>query len=171
MTSPRPLIHKIEVLSLILVGFNVTAAILATSSDSYVSYLKLPLLVGFGFYFIVALVVASQFTPLANSLYPNRSSDGDFDGLQLKDIKRLLLWSPLPHKVVGFIGLFVFCATLIAVGGVTWSTDSPFEQHHAVGIGLYVAALYAIASPVLAAFARLPSSADAQAKEIMANDA
>ena len=171
MTSPRPLIHKIEILSLILAGFNVTAAILAASSDFYVSYLKLPLLVGFGLYFIVALVVASQFTPLANSLYPNRSIDGEFDGLQLKDMKRLLLWSPRPHKVVGLLGLLVFCATLLAVGGVTWNTSSPFEQHHAIGIGLYVAALYAIASPVIAAFARLPSSADEQAKAIMANDA
>jgi hypothetical protein len=160
-----------EVLSLALAGFNVTAAILAASSDSYVSYLKLPLLVSFGFYFIVALIVASQLTPLANRLHPNRSSDGDFDGIQLKDLKRLLLWAPLPHKVVGFIGLFVFCATLIAIGGVTWSNSAPFEQHHAVGIGLYVAALYAVASPILAAFARLPSSADAQAKAIMANDA
>lgn len=171
MTCPRPLIKKIEVLSLILAGFNATAAILATTSDSYVSYLKIPLLVGFGFYFIVALIVASQFTLLANSLYPNRSSDREFDGLQLKDMKRLLLWSPRPHKIVGSIGLFVFFATLITVGGVTWNTSSAFERHHAVGIGLYVAALYAIASPVLAAFARLPSSADAQAKAIMANDA
>ncbi len=171
MTSPRPLIKKIEVLSLILAGFNATAAILATASDSYVSYLKLPLLFGFGFYFIVALIVALQLTALANSLYPNRSSEGEFDGLQLKDIKRLLLWAPRPHRVVGLIGLLVFCATLIAVGGVTWNTGSPFEQHHAVGIGLYVAALYAIASPVLAAFARLPSSADEQAKAIMENNA
>lgn len=171
MTSPRPLIHEIEVLSLILAGFNVTAAVLAASSDSYVSYLKLPLLVGFGFFFFVALVVASQFTPLANSLNPNRSIDGELDGLQFKHLKRLLLWSPRPHKIVGLLGLFVFCATMLGVGGVTWHTNSPFEQRHAIGIGLYVAALYAIASPVLAAFARLPSSAEEQAKAIMANDA
>lgn len=170
MTNPRSLIHKIEILSLILAGFNIAAAILATSNDSSVSYLKLPLLAGFGFYFIVAIVIASQITPLVNSLYPNRSSDTEFDGLKLKDIKRLLLWSPCSYKVVGLIGLFVFCTTLVVVGGVTWNISSPFEQHHAVGIALYVAALYAIATPVLAAFARLPSSADAQANAIKANE-
>ncbi len=155
---------------MILAGVNVAAVILVSSDSAYVSHLKLPLLIGFGFYFIVALTIASLFGQLANRLNPDRPTDGELDGLKLKDLKRVLQWSPRPYKIVGLLGLFSFCATFLVIGGVAWETKSPFERHHAIGIGLYVAALYAIALPVLAAFARLPSSVGEQIKVITGSD-
>lgn len=159
----RSAIRVAEYASLILATLNAAAAAWAASPGSDAGDLKVPLLLGFGFFFFIALLIASAFTRLARQLDPTRPTDGDLDGLRFKELRQLLLWSPVLHRVVGALGLLLFAGTLFAVGGVSWSTDSPFEQRHALGVALYVSALYAIASPVLAALARLPSGTDALA--------
>ena len=171
MTIGRSGIRAAECASLILVALNVAAAAWAASSGSAAGDLKVPLLVGFGFYFVVALLVASEFTLLARQLDPTQPTGGDLDGLGLRELRRLLLWSPVLHRVVGALGLLILVVTLFVVGGVTWTTDSPFDQRHAMGIALYVSALYAIASPILAALARLPSALEERASALRANDA
>ena len=170
MTIGRSSIRVAEYTSLVLATLSGAAAAWAASNSATADELKVPLLLGFGFYFVVALLIASQFTLLARQLDPTPPTSGDLDGLQFKELRRLLRWSPVLHKVVGALGLLILVVTLIAVGGVTWTTDSPFEQHHAMGIALYVSALYAIAAPVLAALARLPSAPEERAKALRAND-
>jgi hypothetical protein len=113
----------------------------------------------------------AQFTLLVRQLDPTQPTDGDLDGLQFNALRRLLRWPPVLHKVVGALGLLTLVVTLIAAGGVTWTTDSPFEQRHAKGIALYVSALYAIAAPVLAALARLPAAPEERVKALGADDA
>jgi hypothetical protein len=171
MTIGRSSIRVAEYTSLVLATLNGAAAAWAASNSSTAGELKVPLLLGFGFYFVVALLIASQFTLLARQLDPTQPTDGDLDGLQFNALRRLLRWSPVLHKVVGALGLLTLVVTLIAVGGVTWTTDSPFEQRHAKGIALYVSALYAMAAPVLAALARLPSAPEERVKALRANDA
>lgn len=157
MIIGRSSVRIAEYASLLLAFLNVAAAAWAASPTSDPGGLKVPLLLSFGFVFPVALLIASQFALLTRQLNPMQPTGGDLDGLQFKDLRRLLMWSPFLHKVVGVLGILVLVGTILLVGGVTWSTQSPFDQHHAVGIALYVSALYSIASPVLAALARLPS--------------
>jgi hypothetical protein len=171
MTTGRSGIRIAEWASLILATLNVAAAAWPASPGSAASDLKVPLLLGFGFYFVIALLIASQFTLLARQLDPTQATGGDLDSLQVKELRWLLLWSPVLHKVVGALGLLTFVVTLFVIGGVTWTTDSPFEHRHAMGIALYVFALYAIASPLLAALGRLPSAPDELARAFKANDA
>jgi hypothetical protein len=101
---------------------------------------------------------------LARQLDPTQPTGDDLDGLRIQELKRLLKWAPIPYRIAGVLGLLILALTLLTVGGVTWTTGSPFERRHAIGIGLYVAALYAIALPALAALARLPSAPDEEAK-------
>ena len=54
------------------------------------------------------------------------------------------------YRAVGLMGVLLLLGTLVRLGGVSWTTGSPFERRHALGIGLYLCALYSIASPVLA---------------------
>jgi hypothetical protein len=171
MIISRSSIHVAEYTSLVLATLNGAAAAWAASTSETADELKVPLLLSFSFYFAVALLIASQFTLLTRQLDPTQPTDGDLDGLQIKELRRLLRLSPALSKVFGAVGLLTLVVTLIAVGGVTWTTDSPFEQRHAMGIALYVSALYAIAAPVLAALARLPTAPEERAKALRANDA
>lgn len=171
MTIGRSSVRVAEYTSLVLATLNGAAAAWAASTNSTADELKLPLLLSFGLYFAVALLIASQLTLLTRQLDAMQPTDGDLDGLQFKELRRLLRLSPALHKVVGALGLLTLVVTLIAVGGVTWTTDSPFEQRHAMGIALYVSALYAIAAPVLAALARLPTAPEQRTKALRANDA
>jgi hypothetical protein len=163
-------VRAAEYLSLILAALNLAAAAWAASPGSAASGLKAPLLLSFGFCFVIALLIASQFNLLVRQLDPTQPTGGDLDGLSFKDLKRLLSRSPVLHRVVGALGIALFFVTLFSVGGVTWTTDSPFERRHAIGIALYVSALYAIATPILAALARLPSAPDELAQAFKASD-
>ncbi len=171
MTIGRSGVRLAEYASVFLAFLNGAAAAWAASPSFPVANLKVPLLSGFGFYFVVALLIASQFTLLARQLDPTQPTGGDLDGLQFRELRRLLRWSPVFHRVVGACGLLLLVVTLFVVGGVTWTTESPFEHRHALGIALYVSALYAIASPILAALARLPSGPDELTKGFKANEA
>jgi hypothetical protein len=160
MAIDRSGIRVAESASLILATLNLAAAAWASTPGSAVGDLKVPLLLSFGFYFVIALLLASQFTLLARKLDPTQPTDGDLDGLQVRELGRLLRWSPVLHKVVGGLGLLLLMVTILVRGSVTWTTESPFEHHHAIGIALYLSALYAITSPLLAALARLPLAPD-----------
>jgi hypothetical protein len=170
MAIGRTGLRAAEYVSLSLAALNLATAAWAASPGSVAGDLKVPLLLSFGFCFVIALLIASQFQRLARQLDPTQPTGGDLDGLSFKHLKRLLLRAPALHRVVGALGIALFFVTLFGVGGVTWTTDSPFERRHAIGIALYVSALYAIATPVLAALARLPSAPDELAQAFKASD-
>lgn len=171
MAIARSAVRVAECASLILAPLHAAAAAWAASPGSDADDLKVPLLLSFSFFFLFALLIASQFTLLARRLDPTLPTGGDLDGLQYTALRRLLRLSPVLHKVVGAFGLLLLVLTIFVVGGVSWSTDSPFEHRHAIGIALYVSAAYAIACPVLAALARLPSSRDELARAFKADGA
>lgn len=171
MTTSGAGLRLADSASLLLAALNLAAAAWAGTSPSAAGLLKVPLLLSFGCFFVIALVIASRFTQLARQLDPTPATGGQLDGLQARELRRLLRWSPVLHKVVGALGLLLLVGTLLVVGGVTWTTGSPFEARHAIGIALYTCALYAIASPVLAALARLPSAPHDLARAFKANDA
>jgi hypothetical protein len=147
-----------EIASLTLVALNLGAATWIIIGERESDLLKVPLLAGFTIVLLLYLVVAAQVTQLARARSPELSHQDDLEGLSSKELGRVLRWSPVAHKVVGCLGLVLFVFTFVAVGAVSWSTGTPFEHHHAVGVALYGAALSAIAAPVLAAFSRMPRS-------------
>lgn len=164
MTVGSTGVRAAEYASLMLAALNLAAAAWAASSRSSAGALKMPLLLSFGFCFVIALLIASRFTRLARRPDATQPTGGDLDGLRFEELRGLLQRSPVLHRIVGALGLAILVVTLVLIGGVTWTTDAPFEQHHAVGMALYISALYAIASPVLAALARLPSLPDEPAR-------
>ena len=171
MTIGRTGVSIAEWASLILATLNLGAAAWVGSTGSAAEALKAPLLLSFGFCLVIALLIAAQFTLLARQLDPSEPTGGDLDGLRGKDLRRLLRWSPLLHRSVGALGLLLLMVTLLSVGGVTWTTGSPFERRHAIGLALYGAALYAIAAPILAALARMPLESGELARAFKADDA
>jgi hypothetical protein len=151
----QPLLHRAAVTTLVLSGLSAAGAYWATLPDSDPVVLKLPLLASFGFLFVIALMIASQFTQLTRRLYPHRLAGDEMNALTLKELRQLLASAPRMYRAVGLMGVLLLLGKLVLLGGVSWTTGSPFERRRAFGIGLYLCALYSIASPVLTAFARV----------------
>ena len=155
--------------ALALAAANAGASLWAATSATAAGALKVPLLAGFVLFFVLVLVVVSQATLLARSRSPGPTHLEELEALSSEEWGQVLRRSPRFHKVIGILGVLMLLVTLVFVGGVSWSTGTPFEQRHAVGVALYVTALSAIVAPVLAAFARLPPSVEDRVASLQRN--
>ena len=94
MSNDRIMIRAAEYASMVLAILNLAAAAWAAMPGSEADNLKTPLLLSFGFFFFIALLVAAQFTRLARQLDPTQPTGDDLDGLRFQELKRLLKWAP-----------------------------------------------------------------------------
>lgn len=133
-----------EYITLALIFFNAVAFLWATGSVAAHRFLELPLAVGFALFLWLVFVAVAHSTPLARAMRPRLSHLDEGEGLSLGDIRSLLKLAPRIHKVIALFGLAGIVVALVQFGALTWSSSSPFEQRHALGIALYVCALSAL---------------------------
>lgn len=120
--------------------------------------MKLPLLGSFMLFFILVLVALGHVTPLARARRHQVPGPDEPEGLSATEFRTLLTLAPPHQRIAALIGLAALATAVMAFGSVSWSTDTPFERHHALGIALYVATLAALLYPLLGALSRLPAS-------------
>jgi hypothetical protein len=165
------MLHHSERLCLALMLANTAAFAGIGAGFALPESLKLPLLGGFVLFFVLVLVALGHLTPLARARRPSLSDLDEPEGLSATDFRTLLTLAPRHQKTAALVGLAALVTAVMAFGGVSWTTGTPFGRHHAMGIALYVAALASLLYPLLGALSRLPASLEDRIRVLQRHDA
>ncbi len=113
-----------EQLALCLTCANALAFWWASNDSSAAAQLKLPLLAGFGAFFLLVLVLVGQVSPLARARRPKLSPLDESEGLSASDFKTILAFAPRHQKVAALFGLVAVVAAFATFGSISWSLSS-----------------------------------------------
>lgn len=147
-----------EYFTLALTMLNVYAFACASISATAHHFLKCPLLLGSGLFFLLVFLLVANVSALARARRPKLSPLDEAEGLSLEDFRAVMRLAPRLQKVLALVGLVCLVLTFVVFGSVSWSSGSAFERRHALGIALYIFSLSALLLPIFGAFSRLPSS-------------